>query len=197
LCGDAPNSIVTQNVIRNSKGYGIQAAGGGFACSVYSNNAIISYYNGIDINGDVQNGIVANNMIENVYANSLTLENSIGPCNGWTVENNIFDSRSETGGGWRYSVYLNGITSVTFAANDYLSPADQPNMIAVVNGQAMSSSQWQALANDSATSLYNQDPLFTNIATGDFALLPGSPVISAGVVIPNVTIGNPVNIGAN
>jgi len=207
---DAPNSVITRNLIQNSKGYGIQASGGGFSWSQYSDNAIIAYnviqnltksddgslYNGIDINDNVQNGLIANNTTENVWGASMTLENNIGPCNGWTVRNNIFDSRRETGGGWMYSVYLNGITSYTFSNNTYMSPSDQPGLVAVVNKTALTGPQWAAFVGDNGSSHYNQDPQFTNVLGGNLTLLPTSPAINAGLFIAGVTFGALANMGA-
>jgi hypothetical protein len=204
-----PGAQVTYNTVSNSTGYGI---GIGAPSGSPSDNVVLAYnliydlnispngdlYNGIDINDASLNGSAYNNTIYSVAAASLTLE---GGSSGWMVENNIFDASLNPDIFGQTNVtpclYVDTGVTATFTNNlFYTSSAKLPNQFNLVGkGGYVAYATFHADLNDTG-SVANLAPLFTSPLAGNFTLQTGSPAIGAGLVVPNVTAGSSVNIGA-
>jgi hypothetical protein len=210
-CVDSQGCNVLHNWIHDSLGEGVQTAGNTDVLIAYNllQNIAIStgnqLYNGFDDN-EQPNGKLYHNTCEHVTYSCVTLEGLTGSP-GWDVRNNIFDTRlpsppvpgDATSAGETCILfdYTNPMSAV-FSNN--LCAASSPNAsvgnVMNVKGYSFSHTvpQWEAIVNDS-NSIYNVDPKFTDVSTGDLSLEAGSPAIGAGVVIKGINQYN-LDLGA-
>jgi hypothetical protein len=203
-----PGAQVTYDVISNSTGYGI---GIGAPTGSPSNDVLLAYnliygltigsngalYNGFDINNASLNGKAYNNTIYSVAAASMTLE---GGSSGWTVGNNIFDAslNPEIFGQTNATPCLFMDTGVTATFKNNLFYTSTQKLGTQFNLQGLGGYVGYAAFHsdlEDSGSVVNLAPLFTSPPTGNFTLLQGSPAVGAGLVVPGITVGNPVNIG--
>jgi hypothetical protein len=203
---DTLNAVITHNWIHDGSGYAIGINGFVNAQGVYSSyNNLLTYnlaqnmvpsadgllYNGFDVNSS-STGRMYHNTIENVYAHSVSLEGDNGTSNSWVVRNNIFDARREGTGEDNncFLFRLVNLQSEVLSNNLYMSDLHWIGII----GTAMDATTdlaiwnvaaWLGLGIDSS-SLYNQDPLFLNVAGENLGLGAGSSARNLGTAISGI-----------
>jgi len=182
-----PNAVVTNNLIANSKGFGIGIGGPASTNASITNNVIVNLaisddqtlYNGLDCNAGSTGGLFAYNTVVAVTNYSMTLEADGGQaCLGWTVMNNIFDARANIphplANGITGAFYsLAPVSNISLGNNNYLPAPNSPNGVVRYLGVDYGFPAWTTITHE--VNAFSVDPQFVNASGGSYTLLPSSP----------------------
>lgn len=176
----------THNITNNMIHFGYKADG-----TSVRNEAIVGIWDNYNFNGTTLKVNTYHNSVfiggtDNTVLNSVCYERILSGCSsGWNNENRILDNlfvntRTSTGGGKHYGMYLNTSTNVTCNYNDVYGTGTGFNFGYWNGADYATRAAWNTANTFDANSL-TVDPLFQSTGVPpDLHLKAGSPVIANG-----------------
>lgn len=176
---------VHHNIAANSHGEGIQIGGNDYGGMIdhnllYNLDRMASTvgYNGIDCNGTGSYMTLANNTIVNVWGGAITLESG---CDHALIANNVF-AIPNTNGGTFYYYLTPSFATATFRNNLYSTTSNVHPW-----RYSYRLAQWKTVSGE--TDARQVDPVFVNLAIGDYRLAGSSGAMSNSVSISGLDAG--------
>jgi hypothetical protein len=181
------NLFIRNNIITNCE-YGFEfyeRDSSASAHDIYFENNVIAKTGG---------GFGHNQRPDGVMGRAVRLASFTASKNNIFIRNNIFYSSTEH---LFYTHYLSDLNNIDLDYNLYYQPAGS-GIIATASDQGMSYTtlaQWKTATGQEAHAV-GSNPLFVDVANGDFHLQSGSPAIDAGVDVGLDYNGNHPDLGA-